>query len=283
MKRHKGRMRWASAVDGTEVAIGEMIDDPWGVLSTPDGAHVREVWTRTGPWYSTTWISVDGVGYQRTFNAWSGEWTFSGPKRLGETPHGELALSVGGGTVTQRMRLVRALALAWVEPPVAQGVVAVHFGAGYPSAENVGWLPRRWRPYAVLPPPLGVLGQLGNLGLGGSLGDEVGQSVARLRHHRPARTLAHLARDAHVWHRLRVRVGVLAAVLRCEDEHREVDVAGDEARQVVTQPLDRERRSHLLHHGLHHVRVDELGEWRGAAARYMVIVGPHDIPTKRVV
>lgn len=134
-------MRWAPLRDGGALEVGRAIlDDPWGEVMGPGGELLREILVPHMDWTSTTWISADGIAYQRTFNPWTDEWTFGEtPKAMGETAVGELTLHVGA----QQMRLVRALALAWVDPPPWQGpFVAVHTGMDAPGAHNVGWVRR---------------------------------------------------------------------------------------------------------------------------------------------
>eukprot|EP00967_Tisochrysis_lutea_P121475 scaffold200260_cov43-Tisochrysis_lutea.AAC.1 len=99
-------MRWASLRDGGALEVGRAIlDDPWGEVMGPRGELLREILVPHMDWTSTTWISADGIAYQRTFNPWTDEWAFGDtPKAMGETAVGELTLHVGA----QQMRLVRA-------------------------------------------------------------------------------------------------------------------------------------------------------------------------------
>lgn len=138
-------VRYVRLLDGTAVDVGAVARDPWTELVTPDGHVVREAFLPSADFDSTTWVAEDGTAFQRTYNPWADSWSFSQAKSSGITPQGELAIGAGSGRAAHRMRLVRAIALAWVEPPEgARGPLqAVHLQPIQPPrAANVGWTTR---------------------------------------------------------------------------------------------------------------------------------------------
>jgi hypothetical protein len=152
------------------VEVGALLPDTGdAVLTAPGDERVRELFLDESDWHSTTWISREGTAFQRHYNPWSATWSFV-PKLPGVGPDGELLLTTGSGAGARRMRLVRALALAWVEPPhTAWGsaspgpgpadppadarkvqdaaLVAVHLVPDEPPrADTVGWVRRGLAP-----------------------------------------------------------------------------------------------------------------------------------------
>lgn len=130
-------------VRGVLVEAGRVLDEEVGAVPHA-GALLREVFVPAADWQSTTWISADGDIYQRSYNAFTREWTFGARRSGAVDADGELVVCVGSGGGAGRVRLVRALALAWVEPPRAsEALVAVQLCPSEPvTAQNVGWLPR---------------------------------------------------------------------------------------------------------------------------------------------
>lgn len=125
--------------------VGAVLTDLHGQATTPCGTVVREVFLEGGVWTSTTWISQDGDAFQRQFNLWDSSWTFSGKKNVGVSGGGgELTVCVGSGEATQSMRLVRAIATAWVALPHSDApLVAAQLDLSAPlCANNVGWVSR---------------------------------------------------------------------------------------------------------------------------------------------
>lgn len=148
---------------------GEIIESSDGVEVAPSGEELRQIVhdSEHGEvrWHNSTWISRNGSAYQRIFDPTDrGEWELRGPKSLVPGPTGELLVTIGAGSGTRRVRLVRAIALAWVECPecLADGGTwhAKMIEEGPLDASRVGWVAARRTgptplaaPLAAPPPP----------------------------------------------------------------------------------------------------------------------------------
>ena len=124
-----------------DMACGELIDLPDGMETTDYGVALREVCTGDNAWSSSTWISKEGVCYQKHFNPYRLAFEWHGPKSVGER-NGELYVSVGAVGRAKQIRLVRALALAFVSCPrvtFSDLHAALLFDGGF-RAKSVGWI-----------------------------------------------------------------------------------------------------------------------------------------------
>lgn len=126
-------IEWAAGMDGVEVAPG---DDSGGV-------EVRQIVQDRLSWECTTWVSRAGVVYDRCFDPFRNTFLWSVPKTVGMDPHtGHFTTVVGRDTDLKRsMRLTRAIAMAWVEPPrVDVKLQACVLPGREPIAENIVWV-----------------------------------------------------------------------------------------------------------------------------------------------
>lgn len=90
-----------------------------GVEIGPEGEELRQIVQARLSWECTTWCSRDGVCYDRCYDPFQDRFLWSAPKTLGmDRATGHFTILVGRDPDLRRsMRLSRALALAWVEPP----------------------------------------------------------------------------------------------------------------------------------------------------------------------
>tara|TARA_B100000787_G_C16198413_1_gene302815 strand:+ start:1712 stop:2887 length:1176 start_codon:yes stop_codon:yes gene_type:complete len=128
--------------------IGTVLDDAtseivWG------GARLREILLDNCDWESVSWISSEGVTYQRYYNVWNETWRFSDAKTPGVGENGDLLVNVGSGGGAQRIRLCRAIALAWLEyPKVTPGEKRVAMQLRddqHLHCDNIGWVRRNFK------------------------------------------------------------------------------------------------------------------------------------------
>ena len=128
---------------GVELA-GRAVEDADGVAAGPGGEELRQVVQDRIAWECSTWCSADGVVYDRVYDPFLDAFVWSAPKRVGVDPStGHFTTTVGHDTDLKRgMRLVRAVALAWVEPPRTGGVrlQAAPLPGLPPVASNLVWV-----------------------------------------------------------------------------------------------------------------------------------------------
>ena len=127
---------------GVELA-GRALDDADGVAAGPGGEELRQVVQERIAWESSTWCSADGVVYDRVYDPFLDAFVWSAPKRVGVDPStGHFTTIVGHDTDLKRgMRLVRAVALAWVEPPrTGVRLQAAPLPGLPPVASNLVWV-----------------------------------------------------------------------------------------------------------------------------------------------
>lgn len=117
--------------------VGEL--DTWddGVIMCDD-VQMRQI--SYGSWDEQTWISADGQVRLRTFDPVSEAWGWSNPRSL-HMSGDDVTVDIGSGFNRKRVRLARALALAWVHcPACAKKPNATFLYAPTDMlASNVGW------------------------------------------------------------------------------------------------------------------------------------------------
>lgn len=125
---------------GCVEACGTEIDCEDGVQVGPDGRTYRQVVTEGEVWGSETWVSEDGTVYQRVFHPCEEEWEWRGPRPLTVNSQGGLLVRVGSGSESRTVRLCRAMAIAYVEPPPSCSPLhAVEIEEGEAHSSRVGW------------------------------------------------------------------------------------------------------------------------------------------------
>lgn len=128
--------------------IGTVLDDATSEIQW-EGFRLREILLDNCDWDSVTWISPEGVTYQRYYNAWDETWRFSDAKTPGVGENGDLLINVGSGCGAQRIRLCRAIALAWIEHPKINSqekrVVMQLRDDESLHCENIGWVRRNFK------------------------------------------------------------------------------------------------------------------------------------------
>ena len=146
--------------DGVLLLGGELRADEDGrETSEPAGEEVRLVVAGGDDedlsWESATFATRDGAIYQRRFYPWRDAWEWSGP-RSAHCSHanGELVVNALSGHRPRTLRLVRAVALAWVEPPrhpsTGRALQAVHLAGDGLDASGIAWCPSGTRPHALV-------------------------------------------------------------------------------------------------------------------------------------
>lgn len=115
-----------------------------GVEVGPGGEAVRQVVQEQRiDWECQTWVSRDGAVYDRCFDPFLQSFVWTAAKCIGLEPSsGNFTTTVGRGSdLKRRLRLTRAIALAWVEPPrVGLKLQACVIPAREPTAENLVWV-----------------------------------------------------------------------------------------------------------------------------------------------
>ena len=120
--------------------------DADGLEVGPSGEVLRQVVQEQRlPWECSTWASRAGVMYDRHHDPFRGRFVWSAPKATGVHPQtGHFTTTVGGwcSDLKRQMRLTRAIALAWVEPPQTRLKMqaCVIPGASEPTAEHLVWV-----------------------------------------------------------------------------------------------------------------------------------------------
>ena len=115
MSRAEHRVRTTHA----ELAGRPLGADADGVETGPGGEELRQVVQERIAWDCATWISRDGVAYDRCYDDVARRFVYSAPKAVGlDAATGHFTTVVGRDSDLKRqMRLVRAIAMAWLEPP----------------------------------------------------------------------------------------------------------------------------------------------------------------------
>lgn len=135
-------------INSTLQDIGTVLDDATSEIQW-NGVRLREIFLENCDWDSVTWISPDGIAYQRYYNVWNETWRFSDAKAPGVGENGELFMNVGSGSGAQRIRLCRAIALAWIEHPKVnpqEKRVAMQLRDDDDlHCDNIGWVRRNFR------------------------------------------------------------------------------------------------------------------------------------------
>ena len=117
-----------------------------GVEVGPGGEALRQlVQEQRLPWECSTWVSREGIVYDRSYDPCRNAFVWSAPKAPGLDPKtGHFSTTVGGWSsdLKRQMRLTRAIALAWVEPPrtTLRLQACVVPGAPEPTAEHILWV-----------------------------------------------------------------------------------------------------------------------------------------------
>ena len=128
--------------------IGTVLKDATSEIQW-EGFRLREILLDNCDWDSATWISPEGATYQRYYNAWDETWRFSDAKTPGVGENGDLFMNVGSGGGAQRIRLCRAIALAWIEHPKLspqEKRVAMQLRDDENlHCENIGWVRRNFK------------------------------------------------------------------------------------------------------------------------------------------
>lgn len=123
-------------------AGGRPLDDADGVAAGPGGEEVRQVVQDRIAWECSTWCSADGVVYDRFHDPFRDAFVWSAPKAVGvDATTGHFTTVVGHDTDLKRsVRLVRAIALAWLEPPrTGVKLQAAVLPGRPPVAANLVW------------------------------------------------------------------------------------------------------------------------------------------------
>ena len=127
-------------VDDYVQDIGSIIEDESTSLVTDHGVEVREIPVERKRCGSSTWISKDGYAVQRHYNPWTESWTWGEQKNV-SLANDEMMLNIGSGRYIQTVRLVRAIALAWLTYPKSSlKYYSRIVSAGDIVADNIGWI-----------------------------------------------------------------------------------------------------------------------------------------------
>lgn len=136
-------MRVVTTLDDVSWYVGEIDDGQDGLLEGPGPEHapLRQVVTDDVCWYSSSWISENGLVYQRYRNPYSGEWMFSATKSITLDPSGAMMVQIGGVGKSKPTRLARAIGLAWIlAPRVPWKLQIAQIKEGALCASNLGWV-----------------------------------------------------------------------------------------------------------------------------------------------
>ena len=128
--------------------IGTIINQSNSEIIHKDN-RLREIFVDNCDWDSMTWISQDGIAYQRYYNIWNETWRFSDEKVPGISDTGELLLNVGSGKGAQRIGLCRAIAIAWLDFPKInrqENRIAMTLREDEElDIDNIGWVRRTFK------------------------------------------------------------------------------------------------------------------------------------------
>ena len=118
--------------------VGERDDWPDGIEMHED-VQMRQM--PIGDWDEQTWVSADGLVVPRIYEPSDDTWEWQAVRTTHVDDDGELTVDVGHGTRRTRMRVVRAIALAWVSCP--ETLISPHATLiqqpGDTHARNIGW------------------------------------------------------------------------------------------------------------------------------------------------
>ena len=150
---------------GIEMLAGDERADDDGLETGPPPEYeaLRMIVADRISWLSMSFASRNGNVYQRHFNPWSGEWEWTAKKSIAICKaDDEPMVSVVCGADGRSMRLARAVALAWLEPPRIVSKLQVVQGQARASddelVDTLAWCARGGRPRAVrfVPVPAAV-------------------------------------------------------------------------------------------------------------------------------
>lgn len=135
-------------IDDVLQDIGTIINDATSEFNW-NGLRLREIFLENCDWESSTWISQEGVAYQRYYNVWNETYSFSQAKVPGVSASGNLLLSVGSGAGARRILLCRAIAIAWLDYPKVneqeKRIAARLRHDEDPDIDNIGWVRRNFK------------------------------------------------------------------------------------------------------------------------------------------
>lgn len=109
---------------------------PDGVEEGPGGHMLREV--PGGEWDDQTWVSEDGRVFQRAYDPLGEAWAWSKARQVHMDADDALTVDLFAGSRRRRVRLARAIALAWLHCPDRSAAHAIVFG-GAIEARGVRW------------------------------------------------------------------------------------------------------------------------------------------------
>lgn len=137
-------MRRVRLKDGHTEFAGRLLDEEGdGIEVGPGGELLRQVMLERATYECGTWCSREGVVYDRLLDPFAGRFVWSTPKAVGMEPAtGHFTTLVGRDSDVRRsVRLVRCIAMAWVEPPRSPLKLQACVVAGAPpTAEHLAWV-----------------------------------------------------------------------------------------------------------------------------------------------
>lgn len=133
-------------INDSPMAIGNVLDDSVdseGIINI-EGESFREAFLENQNWDSITLVSKGGDVIQSHYNIWDDKWYLGERKSFSLSESGKINVCVGSGCGATSMRLVRAMAIAWIEYPNSEEdfVAAQIDDSKEVSVENIGWIPR---------------------------------------------------------------------------------------------------------------------------------------------
>lgn len=130
-------------LEGRAVDVGDIVDWENGVEEDEEGRKMRQAFGGDECWHATrTWVGEEGVVRSRHYNAWSRSWEWGQVRHPTLGKDGALYTYAMWQGKSRRMRLERAVALAWVSrPPSSRLLVAAKLNkADGCAASNIGWV-----------------------------------------------------------------------------------------------------------------------------------------------
>lgn len=119
-------------------SVGEIVSDRDGVVQGPNGEELRQIVTDECFYASSTWISKEGTCYQRVRNP-NSDWIFNF-KSCNVDHSGSLVIQIGGAGKFRTIKLIRAIALAWIDCPRLPFKLQAFLKENSPlCAENIFW------------------------------------------------------------------------------------------------------------------------------------------------
>lgn len=132
-------------VGTSQFNVGSLIESEHGIEYDTDGNAYRQMFSGDDTFHAiTTWVSKQGLVRSRYYNAWSHSWEWDRVREPCLSTCGSLMSYVTWKGKSRRMRLERAVALAWVELPTKSGhyvSARLDKAMGY-DATNIGWTPK---------------------------------------------------------------------------------------------------------------------------------------------